>query len=79
MSQVTKDDLREMEDRLKEHIDLKFLGLPCGAHAEKIVAVEKVWPEVRKLHTWKDRLLGAWAVITIAFSVAIAYLGLRNH
>lgn len=79
MSQVTKDDLREMARELKEHIDLKFLALPCEAHAKQIADVERVWPEVRELHTWKDRLVGAWAFITVAFSISIAYLGLKHR
>ncbi len=79
MSQITKEDLDELKRDLKEHIDLKFTALPCVAHAEKISAVEKVWPEVRGLEKWKDRLLGAWTLITIAFGAAIAYLGIRQH
>jgi len=83
MSQITHEDLERMFDKqeqnLKEHIDLKFLTLPCEAHEKQITAVEKVWPEVRALGTWRDRLIGAWAFITAAFSVSIAYLGLRNR
>jgi len=83
MSQITHEDLERMLDKqeqnLKSHIDLRLQALPCEAHEKQIAAVEKVWPEVRELHTWKDRLLGAWAFITVAFSVSIAYLGLRNR
>jgi len=79
MSQVTKEDLDDLKRDIKEHIDLKFLTLPCEAHEKQITAVEKVWTEVRELHTWKDRMLGAWTFITVAFSVSIAYLGLRNR
>jgi hypothetical protein len=79
MRPVTKDDLDELKNDLKEHIDLKFQALPCEAHADKVAAVEKMWPEVRDLQTWKDRLLGAWTFVTVAFSIAIAYLGLKHH